>query len=121
MGMENNPSLDLNIPFYPIHETIGGENQPPLTAWARRMVGKADAVFGRDVDSQEAHLFFGEAALRNYAEGKRPKLTVIGFDLDFDSDEPEWLAAMVEALKGTCEYRDNGDDGDGERLTLQPL
>lgn len=105
--------------FLPIHSVIGivdGENA--IEANAFLAIANAEVVLGRDVTSRRVVVFYGADRLR-----KKPKkltdLRGIAFDLDFDTDELEWLGSMVAHAKGRCDYKRTKKDGK-PRATVRP-
>lgn len=66
-----------------------------------RLVQAAELVIAIDVMSGKQFLVYGEVKMFPIEfDGRTAVLTVLGVELDFDSEELDALAALVEQVKG---------------------
>jgi len=114
--MEIPPNIVPSKAFFPIHMTIGGANEPPLTAVGKAAVDSSGFVFGRDINSGRVFQFYKSPRVK-----KNVDTPSVAFDLDFDTDELEWLIALIEHVKGpgTCKFK-RGKQWKQKRLTVEP-
>lgn len=74
---------------------------------SREQIERADIILGVNKVNGNETVFYGASMLKLIAGGDEgPKghpLNVLRVPLDFDSDDPERLAAACLALKGSCD------------------
>jgi hypothetical protein len=77
-------------------------------------IERADVIIGVDMANDNKTLFYGRSMLKLIAEGyegpQGVSLTVLRVPVDFNTDDPEWLAAACEAFKGGCDIPEDGWD-----------
>lgn len=114
--MEIDPSTVPSEAFLPIHSAIGGRSEAPLPAHVSEMAQRSSFIFGRDVDSGRVFVFYAGKDLNREQEHH-----ALAFDLDFDTDEVEWLVALCEVFCGRCDYDPSSfTRSNTRRLTVEP-
>jgi hypothetical protein len=68
----------------------------------RELLCQADIVLGRDVSTRQMVPFFGNETTARVQQTGQADVKCIMFDLDFDSDQLNYLVAAVRTLKGSC-------------------
>ncbi len=81
-----------------------GERENRVEAW-KEQIREADIIIGVNIATGAETIFFGPsplqlttAAYEGETEELRPR--IVRIPLDFESDEPEILAAACDAIKG---------------------
>jgi hypothetical protein len=93
----------------PLESFFAAENQPgemrPNPAMTATL-NAAQVIFGIDVMTRNEFLVYGRKALEKIQRtGKSKPLAVLYIEVDQEGDELEKLCAMVEVVKGRCDYR----------------
>lgn len=107
--------------FIPIHATIPGPNEPLFPERLRARLLNADVVLGWDLKADAVEVFFGIDRIAKVAAGSTTEeLDFLGFAYDGDTDELEWLLAMLLHVKGRHDYiKSDGGPIGPERLTVE--
>jgi hypothetical protein len=79
--------------------------KPNLAADPRRMLHKADIVFGVDIMSGREFLVYGRETLQRIVQtNTTEECTVIKIGIDQETEELELLAALMRVVKGRDDY-----------------
>lgn len=98
---------------YPIAALFGTEDDStkPNTSLDRHpseIINEADLIFGVDVMTRNQFLLYGRNLLQQIVESEISEpCHVIAIELDQETDELEKIIALVEVIKGSCDYQSN--------------
>jgi hypothetical protein len=77
----------------------------------REELRKADVVFGVDVNTQREFLVYGRATLEQIVtSGQGEHLRVARVELDQETNELEFLLAVIQTLRGHHDYQASTDE-----------
>jgi hypothetical protein len=81
------------------------ENLRDLSDDEREALEEAEVIFSVDSFSGEARVFYGRTIIDEVrATGKRIEVDYLSYLLDSRTEQLELLAAVVEEVKGSCDY-----------------
>lgn len=72
----------------------------------RQQLVEVDVIIGVDTNLGLQTLFFGRELLEDIILAQESRhVRIIVIDLDFGSDEPDWLSSTIREVRGTSSYR----------------
>jgi hypothetical protein len=96
----------MAMPIVPINALFDDELRASLSADYLTFIQEADVIFGVDVMSEREFLLYGRAALEQVAaSGEAKPIRVFRVSLDQETDDLEKLIALVQALRGSSDYK----------------
>lgn len=95
--------MSIAIPINALFAADGSRPNPNLDT--RQALAAADVILGIDVMSKREFVLYGKKTLEKIARGKvGQSVSVFRIELDEDSDDLERAVALVEVVKGCCDY-----------------
>ena len=90
-------------------EAVSDTNRLSLTREGEARIAAADVIFAHDTDTGRVRLVHGRRVLgRRGLEGMTEPCTVLGVEMDRDTNDLEHLAAAIVLVKGECDAVDDG-------------
>ncbi len=91
----------------PIAALFGEETEPNLSCDPRPKLAAAEIIMGVDVMSGREFLLYGREALQAFVDSGTPEqaFSTLRIGLDQETDELEKICALVEVVKGCCDYQ----------------
>jgi hypothetical protein len=102
-----------NAYYEPIHSLFGKDVYEPRSPDVVKRLKEAEVILGRDVNTRNTFILFGRDTLEEIVRSDEPReVAMMRIELDQDTVELETICALMEVIKGRCDYQPGGTEND---------